>query len=196
MKIFEIYFMSTRDWWIYRWCDLISIDFILGTSKSASPRNENSNDKNIKFQSVRNCEKEIKSNLLMHVYVIQYQRFFDFGLIHVLLRVSRGKNESWINVYIYCILWSEGAFVGVTMVFFNNISSRIYWQKVDRKWSGWNLSMNEYRLLTQIHNDSQWRLFRKLQKTIITCSQTLTFRENGLLMKCRAVEYIINRIIE
>lgn len=196
MKIFEINFMSTRDWWIYRWCDLISIDFILGTSKSASPRNENSNDKNIKFQSVRNCEKEIKSNLLMHVYVIQYQRFFDFGLIHVLLRVSRGKNESWINVYIYCILWSEGAFVGVTMVFFNNISSRIYWQKVDRKWSGWNLSMNEYRLLTQIHNDSQWRLFRKLQKTIITCSQTLTFRENGLLMKCRAVEYIINRIIE
>lgn len=196
MKIFEINFMSTRDWWSYRWCDLISIDFILGTSKSASPRNENSNDKNIKFQSVRNCEKEIKSNLLMHVYVIQYQRFFDFGLIHVLLRVSRGKNESWINVYIYCILWSEGAFVGVTMVFFNNISSRIYWQKVDRKWSGWNLSMNEYRLLTQIHNDSQWRLFRKLQKTIITCSQTLTFRENGLLMKCRAVEYIINRIIE
>lgn len=196
MKIFEINFMSTRDWWIYRWCDLISIDFILGTSKSASPRNENSNDKNIKFQSVRNCEKEIKSNLLMHVYVIQYQRFFDFGLIHVLLKVSRGKNESWINVYIYCILWSEGAFVGVTMVFFNNISSRIYWQKVDRKWSGWNLSMNEYRLLTQIHNDSQWRLFRKLQKTIITCSQTLTFRENGLLMKCRAVEYIINRIIE
>lgn len=196
MKIFEINFMSTRDWWIYRWCDLISIDFILGTSKSASPRNENSNDKNIKFQSVRNCEKEIKSNLLMHVYVIQYQRFFDFGLIHVLLRVSRGKNESWINVYIYCILWSEGAFVGVTMVFFNNISSRIYWQKVDRKWSGWNLSMNEYRLLTQIHNDSQWRLFRKLQKTIITCSQTLTFRENSLLMKCRAVEYIINRIIE
>lgn len=196
MKIFEINFMSTRDWWIYRWCDLISIDFILGTSNSASPRNENSNDKNIKFQSVRNCEKEIKSNLLMHVYVIQYQRFFDFGLIHVLLRVSRGKNESWINVYIYCILWSEGAFVGVTMVFFNNISSRIYWQKVDRKWSGWNLSMNEYRLLTQIHNDSQWRLFRKLQKTIITCSQTLTFRENGLLMKCRAVEYIINRIIE
>lgn len=196
MKIFEINFMSTRDWWIYRWCDLISIDFILGTSKSASPRNENSNDKNIKFQSVRNCEKEIKSNLLMHVYVIQYQRFFDFGLIHVLLRVSLGKNESWINVYIYCILWSEGAFVGVTMVFFNNISSRIYWQKVDRKWSGWNLSMNEYRLLTQIHNDSQWRLFRKLQKTIITCSQTLTFRENGLLMKCRAVEYIINRIIE
>lgn len=196
MKIFEINFMSTRDWWIYRWCDLISIDFILGTSKSASPRNENSNDKNIKFQSVRNCEKEIKSNLLMHVYVIQYQRFFDFGLIHVLLRVSRGKNESWINVYIYCILWSEGAFVGVTMVFFNNISSRIYWQKVDRKWSGWNLSMNEYRLLTQIHNDSQWRLFKKLQKTIITCSQTLTFRENGLLMKCRAVEYIINRIIE
>lgn len=196
MKIFEINFMSTRDWWIYRWYDLISIDFILGTSKSASPRNENSNDKNIKFQSVRNCEKEIKSNLLMHVYVIQYQRFFDFGLIHVLLRVSRGKNESWINVYIYCILWSEGAFVGVTMVFFNNISSRIYWQKVDRKWSGWNLSMNEYRLLTQIHNDSQWRLFRKLQKTIITCSQTLTFRENGLLMKCRAVEYIINRIIE
>lgn len=196
MKIFEINFMSTRDWWIYRWCDLISIDFILGTSKSASPRNENSNDKNIKFQSVRNCEKEIKFNLLMHVYVIQYQRFFDFGLIHVLLRVSRGKNESWINVYIYCILWSEGAFVGVTMVFFNNISSRIYWQKVDRKWSGWNLSMNEYRLLTQIHNDSQWRLFRKLQKTIITCSQTLTFRENGLLMKCRAVEYIINRIIE
>lgn len=196
MKIFEINFMSTRDWWIYRWCDLISIDFILGTSKSAFPRNENSNDKNIKFQSVRNCEKEIKSNLLMHVYVIQYQRFFDFGLIHVLLRVSRGKNESWINVYIYCILWSEGAFVGVTMVFFNNISSRIYWQKVDRKWSGWNLSMNEYRLLTQIHNDSQWRLFRKLQKTIITCSQTLTFRENGLLMKCRAVEYIINRIIE
>lgn len=196
MKIFEINFMSTRDWWIYRWCDLISIDFILGTSKSASPRNENSNDKNIKFQSVRNCEKEIKSNLLMHVYVIQYQRFFDFGLIHVLLRVSRGKNESWINVYIYCILWSEGAFVGVTMVFFNNISSRIYRQKVDRKWSGWNLSMNEYRLLTQIHNDSQWRLFRKLQKTIITCSQTLTFRENGLLMKCRAVEYIINRIIE
>lgn len=196
MKIFEINFMSTRDWWIYRWCDLISIDFILGTSKSVSPRNENSNDKNIKFQSVRNCEKEIKSNLLMHVYVIQYQRFFDFGLIHVLLRVSRGKNESWINVYIYCILWSEEAFVGVTMVFFNNISSRIYWQKVDRKWSGWNLSMNEYRLLTQIHNDSQWRLFRKLQKTIITCSQTLTFRENGLLMKCRAVEYIINRIIE
>lgn len=196
MKIFEINFMSTRDWWSYRWCDLISIDFILGTSKSASPRNENSNDKNIKFQSVRNCEKEIKFNLLMHVYVIQYQRFFDFGLIHVLLRVSRGKNESWINVYIYCILWSEGAFVGVTMVFFNNISSRIYWQKVDRKWSGWNLSMNEYRLLTQIHNDSQWRLFRKLQKTIITCSQTLTFRENGLLMKCRAVEYIINRIIE
>lgn len=196
MKIFEINFMSTRDWWIYRWCDLISIDFILGTSKSASPRNENSNDKNIKFQSVRNCEKEIKSNLLMHVYVIQYQRFFDFGLIHVLLRVSRGKNESWINVYIYCILWSEGAFVGVTMVFFNNISSRIYWQKVERKWSGWNLSMNEYRLLTQIHNDSQWRLFKKLQKTIITCSQTLTFRENGLLMKCRAVEYIINRIIE
>lgn len=196
MKIFEINFMSTRDWWGYRWCDLISIDFILGTSKSASPRNENSNDKNIKFQSVRNCEKEIKSILLMHVYVIQYQRFFDFGLIHVLLRVSRGKNESWINVYIYCILWSEGAFVGVTMVFFNNISSRIYWQKVDRKWSGWNLSMNEYRLLTQIHNDSQWRLFRKLQKTIITCSQTLTFRENGLLMKCRAVEYIINRIIE
>lgn len=196
MKIFEINFMSTRDWWIYRWCDLISIDFILGTSKSASPRNENSNDKNIKFQSVRNCEKEIKSNLLMHVYVIQYQRFFDFGLIYVLLRVSRGKNESWINVYIYCILWSEGAFVGVTMVFFNNISSRIYWQKVDRKWSGWNLSMNECRLLTQIHNDSQWRLFRKLQKTIITCSQTLTFRENGLLMKCRAVEYIINRIIE
>lgn len=196
MKIFEINFMSTRDWWSYRWCDLISIDFILGTSKSASPRNENSNDKNIKFQSVRNCEKEIKSNLLMHVYVIQYQRFFDFGLIHVLLRVSRGKNESWINVYIYCILWSEGAFVGVTMVFFNNISSRIYWQKVDRKWSGWNLSMNEYRLLTQIHNDSQWRLFKKLQKTIITCSQTLTFRENGLLMKCRAVEYIINRIIE
>lgn len=196
MKIFEINFMSTRDWWIYRWCDLISIDFILGTSKSASPRNENSNDKNIKFQSVRNCEKEIKFNLLMHVYVIQYQRFFDFGLIHVLLRVSRGKNESWINVYIYCILWSEGAFVGVTMVFFNNISSRIYWQKVDRKWSGWNLSMNEYRLLTQIHNDSQWRLFKKLQKTIITCSQTLTFRENGLLMKCRAVEYIINRIIE
>lgn len=196
MKIFEMNFMSTRDWWSYRWCDLISIDFILGTSKSASPRNENSNDKNIKFQSVRNCEKEIKSNLLMHVYVIQYQRFFDFGLIHVLLRVSRGKNESWINVYIYCILWSEGAFVGVTMVFFNNISSRIYWQKVDRKWSGWNLSMNEYRLLTQIHNDSQWRLFRKLQKTIITCSQTLTFRENGLLMKCRAVEYIINRIIE
>lgn len=196
MKIFEINFMSTRDWWIYRWCDLISIDFILGTSKSASPRNENSNDKNIKFQSVRNCEKEIKSNLLMHVYVIQYQRFFDFGLIHVLLRVSRGKNESWINVYIYCMLWSKGAFVGVTMVFFNNISSRIYWQKVDRKWSGWNLSMNEYRLLTQIHNDSQWRLFRKLQKTIITCSQTLTFRENGLLMKCRAVEYIINRIIE
>lgn len=196
MKIFEINFMSTRDWWIYRWCDLISIDFILGTSKSASPRNENSNDKNIKFQSVRNCEKEIKSNLLMHVYVIQYQRFFDFGLIHVLLRVSRGKNESWINVYIYCILWSEGAFVGVTMVFFNNISSRIYWQKADRKWSGWNLSMNEYRLLTQIHNDSQWRLFKKLQKTIITCSQTLTFRENGLLMKCRAVEYIINRIIE
>lgn len=196
MKIFEINFMSTRDWWSYRWCDLISIDFILGTSKSASPRNENSNDKNIKFQSVRNCEKEIKFNLLMHVYVIQYQRFFDFGLIHVLLRVSRGKNESWINVYIYCILWSEGAFVGVTMVFFNNISSRIYWQKMDRKWSGWNLSMNEYRLLTQIHNDSQWRLFRKLQKTIITCSQTLTFRENGLLMKCRAVEYIINRIIE
>lgn len=196
MKIFEINFMSTRDWWSYRWCDLILIDFILGTSKSASPRNENSNDKNIKFQSVRNCEKEIKFNLLMHVYVIQYQRFFDFGLIHVLLRVSRGKNESWINVYIYCILWSEGAFVGVTMVFFNNISSRIYWQKVDRKWSGWNLSMNEYRLLTQIHNDSQWRLFRKLQKTIITCSQTLTFRENGLLMKCRAVEYIINRIIE
>lgn len=196
MKIFEINFMSTRDWWIYRWCDLISIDFILGTSKSASPRNENSNDKNIKFQSVRNCEKEIKFNLLMHVYVIQYQRFFDFGLIHVLLRVSRGKNESWINVYIYCILWSEGAFVGVTMVFFNNISSRIYWQKVERKWSGWNLSMNEYRLLTQIHNDSQWRLFKKLQKTIITCSQTLTFRENGLLMKCRAVEYIINRIIE
>lgn len=196
MKIFEINFMSTRDWWSYRWCDLISIDFILGTSKSASPRNENSNDKNIKFQSVRNCEKEIKFNLLMHVYVIQYQRFFDFGLIHVLLRVSRGKNESWINVYIYCILWSEGAFVGVTMVFFNNISSRIYWQKVDRKWSGWNLSMNEYRLLTQIHNDSQWRLFRKLQKTIITCSQTLTFRENGLLMKCRAVEYIIKRIIE
>lgn len=196
MKIFEINFMSTRDWWSYRWCDLISVDFILGTSKSASPRNENSNDKNIKFQSVRNCEKEIKSNLLMHVYVIQYQRFFDFGLIHVLLRVSRGKNESWINVYIYCILWSEGAFVGVTMVFFNNISSRIYWQKVDRKWSGWNLSMNEYRLLTQIHNDSQWRLFKKLQKTIITCSQTLTFRENGLLMKCRAVEYIINRIIE
>lgn len=196
MKIFEINFMSTRDWWIYRWCDLISIDFILGTSKSASPRNENSNDKNIKFQSVRNCEKEIKFNLLMHVYVIQYQRFFDFGLIHVLLRVSRGKNESWINVYIYCILWSEGAFVGVTMVFFNNISSRIYWQKVDRKWSGWNLSMNEYRLLTQIHNDSQWRLFKKLQMTIITCSQTLTFRENGLLMKCRAVEYIINRIIE
>lgn len=196
MKIFEINFMSTRDWWSYNWCDLISIDFILGTSKSASPRNENSNDKNIKFQSVRNCEKEIKSNLLMHVYVIQYQRFFYFGLIHVLLKVSRGKNESWINVYIYCILWSEGAFVGVTMVFFNNISSRIYWQKVDRKWSGWNLSMNEYRLLTQIHNDSQWRLFRKLQKTIITCSQTLTFRENGLLMKCRAVEYIINRIIE
>lgn len=196
MKIFEINFMSTRDWWSYRWCDLISIDFILGTSKSASPRNENSNDKNIKFQSVRNCEKEIKFNLLMHVYVIQYQRFFDFGLIHVLLRVSRGKNESWINVYIYCILWSEGAFVGVTMVFFNNISSRIYWQKVERKWSGWNLSMNEYRLLTQIHNDSQWRLFKKLQKTIITCSQTLTFRENGLLMKCRAVEYIINRIIE
>lgn len=142
------------------------------------------------------AKKEIKSNLLMHVYVIQYQRFFYFGLIHVLLKVSRGKNESWINVYIYCILWSEGAFVGVTMVFFNNISSRIYWQKVDRKWSGWNLSMNEYRLLTQIHNDSQWRLFRKLQKTIITCSQTLTFRENGLLMKCRAVEYIINRIIE
>lgn len=142
------------------------------------------------------AKKEIKSNLSMHVYVIQYQRFFDFGLIHVLLKVSRGKNESWINVYIYCILWSEGAFVGVTMVFFNNISSRIYWQKVDRKWSGWNLSMNEYRLLTQIHNDSQWRLFRKLQKTIITCSQTLTFRENGLLMKCRAVEYIINRIIE
>lgn len=142
------------------------------------------------------AKKEIKSNLLMHVYVIQYQRFFDFGLIHVLLRVSHGKNESWINVYIYCILWSEGAFVGVTMVFFNNISSRIYWQKVDRKWSGWNLSMNEYRLLTQIHNDSQWRLFRKLQKTIITCSQALTFRENGLLMKCRAVEYIINRIIE
>lgn len=196
MKIFEINFMSTRDWWSYRWCDLISIDFILGTSKSASPRNENSNDKNIKFQSVRNCEKEIKSNLLMHVYVIQYQRFFEFGLIHVLLRVSRGKNESWINVYIYCILWSEGAFVWVTMVFFNNISSRIYRQKVDRKWSGWNLSMNEYRLLTQIHNDSQWRLFRKLQKTIIICSQTLTFRENGLLMKCRAVEYIINRIIE
>lgn len=101
MKIFEINFMSTRDWWIYRWCDLISIDFILGTSKSASPRNENSNDKNIKFQSVRNCEKEIKSNLLMHVYVIQYQRFFDFGLIHVLLRVSRGKmNPELMFTYI------------------------------------------------------------------------------------------------
>lgn len=38
------------------------------------------------------AKKEIKSNLSMHVYVIQYQRFFDFGLIHVLLKVSRGKN--------------------------------------------------------------------------------------------------------
>lgn len=196
MKIFEINFMSTRDWWSYRWCDLISIDFILGTSKSATQEMRIQMTKISNSNQLEIAKKEIKSNLLMHVYVIQYQRFFDFGLIHVLLRVSRGKNESWINVYIYCILWSEGAFVGVTMVFFNNISSRIYWQKVERKWSGWNLSMNEYRLLTQIHNDSQWRLFRKLQKTIITCSQTLTFRENGLLMKCRAVEYIINRIIE
>lgn len=64
MKIFEINFMSTRDWWSYRCCDLISIDFILGTSKSASPRNENSNDKNIKFQSVRNCEKRNKVQLI------------------------------------------------------------------------------------------------------------------------------------
>lgn len=153
MKIFEINFMSTRDWWIYRWCDLISIDFILGTSKSASPRNENSNDKNIKFQSVRNCEKEIKSNLLMHVYVIQYQRFFEFGLIHVLLRVSRGKNESWINVYIYCILWSEGAFVGVTMVFFNNISSR----NIPTKSGQEMIRMkSQYEWIPIVNSNSQW----------------------------------------
>lgn len=52
MKIFEINFMLIRDWWSYRWCDFILIDFILGISKLVFLRNENlndKNDKNIKF---------------------------------------------------------------------------------------------------------------------------------------------------